>query len=158
MSLPIRTGSGRPATRLGATLLEAMLVVLLLGILFTGAAPPLARALDRAAVAGARNALAAALVRTRLVAVARGGAALRIVPDSARVAIVQGADLRPVAEVDLGAAWGVALEVDGQSSGPVLIVYDGYGIGRMANRVLRVRRGAAEARITVSAYGRPRPW
>jgi len=52
----------------------------------------------------------------------------------------------------------VAIGVDGAAAGRVTIAYDGLGLGRVASRTFRFRSGPAEARLTISSYGRVRSW
>lgn len=141
----------------GATLVELVTICTILGVLLAMAAPPLQRGLDRIAVVAARDALAAGVARTRAAAIGAGGATL--VLDLARgsfeVHSATGDTL--VAARTLAQEFGVALSADGAAE-RVLLTYDGIGIGRLANRTIRIRRGDAEAGLTVSAYGRARAW
>jgi len=40
----------------------------------------------------------------------------------------------------------------------VVLRFDALGVGRMTSRTFRVRRGSAEAGLTVATYGRVRRW
>ena len=60
--------------------------------------------------------------------------------------------------VRLGDAFGVTLAADQHAGGVIILEFDGLGIGRVASRTFRIRRGATEARLTLSSYGRPRRW
>lgn len=142
-----------PAT----TLLELAFILVLLGIVLGLAYPPLKRTLDRAAVRGAQGALAAGVARARSVAVARGGAVLVVEPGAARF-WVESAGQVVGAPVDLKAAYGASLTADGGSAARITLRFDGLGIGRVANRTFHLRRGGAEANLTLSAYGRVRTW
>ncbi|MFW6079974.1 MAG: pilus assembly FimT family protein [Gemmatimonadota bacterium] len=143
----------------GTTLVELAVTLLVVGILAGLAAPPFGRGLDRLAVRGARDVLAVSVARARTIAVARGGARLALDVADATVRIVSvddGAEVEPA--VDLHERYGIALAVDGGRDEAVEIRFDGLGIGRSLGATIRIRRGAAEAGITVSAYGRVRTW
>jgi hypothetical protein len=58
----------------------------------------------------------------------------------------------------LGAGFGVQLVIDHATTSTVRLDFDALGLGRLANRTFRVRRGRHEARLTLSSYGRPRRW
>lgn len=141
----------------GTTLPELILLMLLIALLTAFAVPATRNARDQAAVRGARNALAGSVARARMLALSRGSARLSV--DVSRDAVdleAGGSAAEPRRE--LGAEFGVDIVVD-QSSVPVVVLeFDGLGVGRLANRTFRVRRGAAEARLTLSTYGRPRRW
>lgn len=141
----------------GTTLVEAIFALTLLGVLAGLFVPTLRAALDRVASAGARDALLVAVARARAVAIARGGATLVVDVSTARFWIdaVDGTRVDP--PVDLAAEYGVTLAVDGGGE-RLALRFDGLGLGQVANRTIRVRRGEAESRLTLSSYGRPRPW
>lgn len=142
----------------GTTLLELLITLVLLAILAGLAYAPLRRGLDRLAVRSARDALAAGVARTRAVAISRGGATFFVDVAGARFWI-EAADGDTVAlPIDLGRQYGVRLEVSGSGGAPVALAFDARGVGRLVNRTFSVRRGAAEAGLTLSTYGRPRPW
>ncbi len=142
----------------GTTLLELLVALALLAILAALAYPPLRRGLDRLAVRSARDALAAGVARTRAVAISRGGATLLVDVAGARFWI-EAVDGDTVAvPVDLGRQYGVRIEVAGSTSAPIALAFDARGLGRLVNRTFSVRRGSAEAGLTLSTYGRPRPW
>lgn len=144
-----------PNTKPGYSLVELTAVLATLSIMLLMAAPPVERLLDGLAVRSAREALTLELARTRLLARVHGGAALVMDADagSAVILSVAGDTLEPPlllhpyrARLDLG------------SDTEATVRYDALGIGRLANRTLRLVRGDAEARVTVSAYGRVRAW
>ncbi|MGK7311260.1 MAG: hypothetical protein ACN0LA_03400 [Candidatus Longimicrobiales bacterium M2_2A_002] len=139
----------------GHTLIETIVALALLAGLLSIAAPAMVRWRDEAAVRSARDELAAALGWTRLAAVSHGGAALVLDPIAARlsVSVVRGNEPPPV---DLGRRYGVI--IDPGTDRPVVLRYDALGIGRLTSRTIRIRRGAAEVGVTVSAYGRYRRW
>lgn len=146
------------APRLGTTLIEVLTVLAVLATLLGLAALPLRATLDRVAAAAARDAVASALVRARTLAVARGGARVVLELEPPRAHLLTAGGELVGDPLDLGAAYGVAVSADGNAGVAVDLRFDAYGIGRMASRTLRFRRGAAEARLTLSSYGRVRPW
>ena len=154
MGVP-RPGTHHPRMRnqAGTTFLELIVVLALLGLLLGIAAPPALRWRDVLAVRAARDQLAAALATTRATATAVGGAALVLDGSAGVYWIVTRGRTGPV--TDVGGRFGVAIE---GADGLVEIPYDALGIGRLANRTLRFRRGRAEAGLVVSAYGRVRRW
>lgn len=147
-----------PTSRAGTTLLELIVVLSLLAVLLGMVAPLGRKVLDEVAVRTARDVLGAMAARARLGAAARGGAVLAVTLPEGAVSVVDGLD-RPVLDArHLGAEFGVTLAADGQATDRVELRWDVLGIGRASTRTLRVRRGAAEARLTVSLYGRVRSW
>jgi hypothetical protein len=134
--------------RTGATLAELSLALTLLALAAAALLPGARRQADRAALVGAREELAALVARTRGEAIARGGASLWIQPDG-RASIEAGDSV--VAELDLAAGYAVALE---SAEAAVELRFDGMGVGRVASRTLVLRRGAEEAELVLSAYGR----
>lgn len=140
----------------GHTLPELCALLAALGIALLIAAPAVARTLDGLAVRGARDAVVVEATRARMLARARGGAILHIDAQHGAVWVagVSGDTLsdpiplmaRYRARIDLGTAPAAA------------VAYDHLGLGRLANRTVRFVRNDAEARLTVSAYGRVRAW
>jgi len=132
-------------------------VLALLALLLGAAAPALGGALDGYAVRVARDGLAAELARTRMAAVSHGGAELVVDPAAGRAWIVTRAG-----DTIRGAVLGEGLDIqvtpDGAAGGAVAIRFDGLGVGRLASRTVRFRRGRAEAGLTISSYGRVRAW
>ncbi len=139
----------------GYTLIELLLALILLGVILATAFPPAMRWRDRAAVLGARDELAAALSRTRVIAVSAAGATLVLEPASGRIRTRTDAG-RVTHSAEVGRRYDVRLEAGDADS--VTFRYDALGIGRLANRTIRIRRRDAEAGLTVSAYGRFRRW
>lgn len=142
----------------GATLLEVALVLSILGALLGISYSPLRRGLDTIAVRGARDALGTGVARARMAAVARGGASLVVDLEGARFWVEAAAGDTVGAPVDLAARYGVRLATEGAAAERVSLRFDALGIGRVTNRTFHLSRGRAEARLTLSAYGRPRPW
>lgn len=150
-----RTGTHHPRMRnqAGTSFLELIVVLALLGLLLGIAAPNALRWRDLLAVRAARDELAAGLATTRATATAAGGAALVLdVSTGAYWIVTEG---RTGRVTDVGGRYGVGME---GADGLVEIRYDALGIGRLASRTLRFRRGRAEAGLVVSAYGRVRRW
>lgn len=139
----------------GFTLVEMIMVMTVLATLLGIALPPTARWRHAAAVRTARDELAAGLAWTRMAAASHGGASLVLDPLTGRF-WTRTADGRDSEPVDLQARYGV--RVDAGSDDPVVFPYDALGIGRLTSRTVYVRRGSAEAGLTVSAYGRCRRW
>lgn len=148
----------RSSSRPGTTLIELIFALAVLAILIGIGYPPLRRALDRMAVRAARDTLLAGVARTRVVAAGRGGAALVLEPASARFWIESARGDTLAAVVDLRDRHGVRLAVDGAAAERVALRYDALGLGRIASRTVRLRRGGEEAGLTIAAYGRARPW
>jgi len=141
--------------RRGYSILELTLLLALAALLLGLAWPGARAARDAYAVRAARTETVDALARTRALAIARGGAALSALADSALLHVVDAADSVHV-RVDLRP---LGVELDGGAGvDSFRVVYDGLGLGRVASRSIRLTRGRAEARITVSAYGRVRAW
>jgi prepilin-type N-terminal cleavage/methylation domain-containing protein len=136
--------------RSGFTLPEVVLVLALTGIAGTALLPSARAASDRLAVTAAREAVAALVARPRTEAMVHGGAALRLSAASGRGWVEAGdsiVEVRLLSEefgvtVDLGAAAEAEL------------VFDALGLGRRASRTVVLRRGEAESRVVVAAYGR----
>lgn len=141
-------------TRHGFTLLEALLVLTVLGILAGLAGPAALRGRDALAVRAAQHELAAALAVTRAAAIRNGGATFVMDLESGSGWIEAGPGVRLAQEYPVGPRYGV--RVTCARATPVRIRFDALGIGRLANTVLRVERRNASATITVSAYGRVR--
>jgi type II secretory pathway pseudopilin PulG len=135
--------------RAGHTLLELTVVLLLAGLAGTAVLPAARRAADRAAVSGAREALAGLVARARTEAMTLGGASLRTRAADA-TAWVQAGD-SVIGLRGLGDEFGVTLDV---GAAEAELDFDALGLGRRASRTLIVRRGQAEARLVVAAYGR----
>lgn len=142
----------------GTTLIELVFALTLLAILCGLAYPPLQQGLDRYAVRSARDALASGVARARAVAVARSGADLVVDVAAARFWIEAAPGDTVGAPVDLAARYRVRFTVDGAAADRVALHFDGLGLGRLANRTFRLRRGGAEANLTLSSFGRPRRW
>lgn len=134
---------------------ELTLTLTVAGVL-TGLAAPIARrGLDALQVRAAREAVFAAATRTRSVALAHSGASL-ILDTARRTATVSTARLDAVVVMPL-AQFDVDILTDAATA-TITLTYDGRGIGRMASRTIRFRRGQAEAGLTFSSYGRARRW
>lgn len=144
--------------RTGSSLLELLVTLLLITLLVTGAATALRRGIETYAARAARDSMAALVARTRALALSNAGARLVVDPASA-TAWVEAPVGSPAGEpLRLGDIFQVTLTVDQHTGGLVSIDFDALAIGRVASRTFRVRRGEAEARLTLSSYGRPRRW
>lgn len=133
-----------------------MLVVSLLGIFCTLAMPQARHGLDAVRVRSARESAFGVAMRARSLAIAHGGANLVIDVRARTVSAVD--ESGTVAEQTSLSPYDVDIFTDGSTSSRIVLRYDGLGIGRMASRTLRFRRGAAEAGLTFSSYGRIRRW
>jgi hypothetical protein len=111
--------------------------------------PAALRTADRAAVVGAREALAGMVARARSDAMVHGGARLRARAADAVVWIE--ANDSTLAARRLGEEFGVVLDL---GVGDAELPFDALGIGRRASRTFVLRRRDAEARLVVAAYGR----
>jgi prepilin-type N-terminal cleavage/methylation domain-containing protein len=142
--------------RAGFSILELVIVASIAAIL-AGIAAPLGRAIiDRHAVRSARDTIVGALALTRATAIMHGGATLELdgAAGTLHVRLADGAERGDA--LHLHRVHGVRIELSGGDAAEIR--YDALGIGRMANRTIRVRRGRNEAGLTVSAYGRWRAW
>jgi hypothetical protein len=146
-----------PNLRAGATLVDVVVVLAILSIVSGMAAPRLGAARDGWAAAAARDATIAIVAKARTQAMARGSARLIVDPVSSVIRLESPIGVVVGEALHIGREWGVAVAVD-RASGVVGIDFDGLGLGRLASRTLRFRRGAAEARLSLSTYGRPRRW
>jgi prepilin-type N-terminal cleavage/methylation domain-containing protein len=144
--------------RSGTTIPELIIALVIIGILASLASTSFSSARDIFAVRGARDAIIAAAARTRAESIGHGGATLTIhvAGDSLHISTRD----RAVDErFALRGSVGVDIEIDGlHASTAADITYDALGIGRLANRTIRLRRDRAVAGVTFSAYGRPRAW
>jgi prepilin-type N-terminal cleavage/methylation domain-containing protein len=142
----------------GHTLPELLIVLAILGIVASMSAPRIAGALDGYAVRTARDATASVLGRARVLALARGSAAVVVDGTTGMVTVESPVGEGAADPFPLAAMFHVAVEADGAPAALVVLRFDGLGVGRFANHTLRFHRGGAEARLTVSSYGRPRRW
>ncbi len=141
----------------GATLADLLITLAILAVLLAMAAPRLVRARDAYAVRGARDAAASLIERAAALAGMRGGARLQVDPGAGELR-AEAPPGQPAGQaLRLTLQFGVVLSVDGHS-GPLALDFDGLGLGSIANRTLRFRRGGEEARLSLSLYGRPRQW
>ena len=140
----------------GTTLLEIVVVCTLIGVA-AGATVPLVRGgMDTVAVIAARDEISATAARTRALAVARGGAVL--VVDATRNSVwIDAGGASVELPTDFEQEFGVRISLDGTQT-VAEVAFDALGVGRVASRTIRITRGTAEARLTISAFGRLRAW
>ncbi|HSJ12951.1 MAG TPA: prepilin-type N-terminal cleavage/methylation domain-containing protein [Longimicrobiales bacterium] len=143
-------------SRPGFTLLELALVLCIAGILVLLATPPLDRARDLVATRAARDYVLTQLALARALAPAHAGAEVVLDTVAARLSVRSPGRVHE--STSLRERFGVGVELSGQSSGSVALRFDGMGLGRMASRTVTFRRGRAQAHVSISAYGRARPW
>lgn len=144
--------------RPGHTLLELMVALALLALVIGLAYPAARAAADVWAVRAARDATASLLAATRVAAIAHRGAELLIVPQHGSILMRTRMDPRPRVRLVLAETWRVSVSSPGFGGDTISIRYDALGLGRVASRTLRFRRGAAAAGLTVASYGRVRRW
>lgn len=145
-------------SRRGMTVPELLTALCILAVLLGLAVPSGGRIVDGQAVRGGREALAAGIARARAEALVHGGARFVLETEAGRFRIETLEGDRIADPVVLDAEYGVTVVLDGEQTDAVELRFDGLGIGRVASRTIRVRRGKAEAGLTVSAYGRVRRW
>jgi type II secretory pathway pseudopilin PulG len=134
--------------RSGTTLLELLLVLSLAAVLLGAGTAALTGVRDRLAAAGACQRFVASLSLARAAAQMHGGAVV-VVDAALGEWQVTPAPYSPHA--GSGRAAGVTIAMGAQD--PV-IRFDAFGLGRMANRTVTFTRGRAQARLTLSIYGR----
>lgn len=144
--------------RPGTTLLESIVVIATLGVLLGLGYPAMGRGLDSIAVRSARDSLGAGVRKARSTALARGGASLIVDLEGGRFWVETAAGDMVGMPIDLGSRYRVGLSTTGAAADLVEIRFDAVGIGRFANRTFQVSRGRAQAHLTLSSHGRPRPW
>lgn len=143
--------------RAGATLVDVVASLAILAIALTMGAPRLGAARDVWAADTARDAAIALITSARTEAIAHGSARVVVDPVRSELRVEAPAGV-PRGDVLLTReSWGVVVTVD-HANTIVFIDFDGLGLGRLANRTLRFRRGGAESRVSLSTYGRPRRW
>jgi type II secretory pathway pseudopilin PulG len=150
-TLSSATLSRKEAVRPAYTLVEVVVVLTLLVLLAALVVPPLARQLDRTAVAAATAEVAAALAIARDQAIAEGRPiAVRFDAPGARVTVLRGADT--LLHRDLARAHAVSLTASRDS---LAYLPTGLGAGA-ANLGVVVTRGASTRTLAVSRLGRVR--
>jgi prepilin-type N-terminal cleavage/methylation domain-containing protein len=148
----------RMRNREATTLPELLVALSILAILATMTMPRVSRALDVYATRAARDALAGAIGRARVLAIARGSATVRLDAQAGMLHMQAPTGALPADDLPLGALFRVTCELDGNPAAVVTLNFDALGIGRFSNYTLRCHRNAAEAYLTLSSYGRPRRW
>ena len=141
--------------RNGSSLTDLIITLALLAIVLAIAAPRLQNARDAYATRAARDAAAAVVERARVLAAARGTARLIVEPTAGTLALESPVGAPARTTLAIHDAFGVALTVDGQA-GRVVLDFNALGLGVLANRTLRFRRGSAESVLTLSTHGRGR--
>lgn len=144
---------GGDTGRAAFTLIEATVALALLAFLLGTALPRAAAVRDGLAVRGSREAAVGLLARARFESVLRDGAEVLVTEEPPRMVLRSGGRTLRVVAVD--ERFRAELDVSGSARRAVLR-FDPLGIGRMASRTIRFRRGKAEAPLTISSYGRIR--
>ena len=139
----------------GTTLIELATVLLLMGLGGAVLLPVGSRIRNRIAVASARESVAGLFAEARSAAVLHGGSSVHLTDRPWRAWYeVSGIRRR---SVHLEKDHSVSVIVD-RGGSPYEVRFDALGLGRAASSTLRFRRGAAEAGLTLSSYGRVRRW
>jgi hypothetical protein len=120
--------------------------------------PRVRGAVDMYATRAARDAAAAEFARARSLAVARGSARVIVEPATSSLRVEAPIGLPAGDPLRLADRLAVHVTIDNHGTSPVPLDFDALGIGRIANRTVRFTRGSAEARLTLSSFGRPRRW
>ena len=144
--------------RSGLSLLELLTSLAILGVLLGMVAVPIARAGDSLAVRAARGAILNAAATTRALATGHGGATLTIRAADGALAIETRDGAVADTLVRLASEYHVAVAFDDARLPAATLRFDGLGLGRLASRTVRLKRGRVTAGVTFSAYGRGRPW
>jgi type II secretory pathway pseudopilin PulG len=139
--------------RHGFTLLELTGVLILMAVAGSLFLPAARNVGERLSVVGAREDLVAMIAQARGEALRRGGSSLVIIRSPAEIRIE--ADGETLHRVDLATSWGTEIVLSGGRPSAELR-FDALGLGRMAAHSITLTRGAAIARLIVSAFGRIR--
>lgn len=140
--------------RRGTTLYELLLVLTLLGVFASIAAPSLKSSMDALTVRAAREAVFVLFARARTQALQHGGAEIFLSASADRIQLRTPQGI--VSDELLLAPRHVDLFVEGTD--PVVLRYDGHGLGRMMSRTISLRARDASAGLTISTFGRVRRW
>ncbi|NJD11735.1 MAG: hypothetical protein FIB01_15285 [Gemmatimonadetes bacterium] len=144
--------------RPGTTLLELLCGLTLLGLILGMAAVPFAHTGDVLAVRAGRDAILNAAAAARTLAATHGGATLSISASDGTISLATRDSLVTDTLARLGPELRIRVAFDDARLQVALIRFDALGLGRLANRTIRLRRGAVQGGVTFSAYGRARPW
>ena len=136
----------------GYTLLEAVTVLILLGVGASSVAPAMRRVADRAAVVTAREELIAAVLETRAAGIAAGTSEITLIADHPPSLTIRadGAVLRSATFADA-----ITLRI-GAGRDSTTIRFDAFGLGRFANETIELIHSGATTSVVVSSYGRVR--
>ena len=146
-----RRGEHLLPMRSGYSLLDLTVALTLMGLGFSFLLPAARVQKDRMAVLAAREATIARISRARREARLSGGAVVELRRTGSRLWLEAGDLVGDT--LGLEDQFGVRMEPGAASA---TIPFDALGVGRLASRSLVFSRGAAQARLTISAYGRLR--
>ena len=137
----------------GFTLIEVAVALTLLGLTFATLLPAARLQRDRSAVLAAREVVVGVVARTRARARIQGWAVtvLEVSPPEVRIEVADSVIQRH----RFMQFPGVELSLSGGRQS-VRLRFDALGIGRVASQTITLRRGRAEAGLTLSSYGRIR--
>jgi Tfp pilus assembly protein FimT len=141
------------AHRHGATFFELLIALSLISVLLSVALPHMRTALDALAARAAREAAFGLFSRARIIALQQGGSEIEL--DAAHDVILIRAPNGVIEHEQYFP--NIDLRIDGVTA-PVVLRYDGHGLGRVMSRTLRFQAGSAVAGLTVSSFGRVRRW
>jgi Tfp pilus assembly protein FimT len=141
--------------RTGATLLELIITLSVLGVLVSLAAPSIRSTMNILAVRAARESAFGVFARARALALQQGGATIELSAEEDRITVRMPSGA--IAHELLLAPQNVDLRPHGNTD-PIQLQYDAYGIGRMMSRTITLQSGDAAAGLTVSSFGRVRRW
>jgi prepilin-type N-terminal cleavage/methylation domain-containing protein len=147
-----------PRSRPGITLLELLCGLAIMGVLLGMVAAPIARAGDVFAVRAARDAVINSAARARALAIGHGGATLTLSAPGGIIAIASRDGAVADTLIRLDSDLHVAMTFDDAGLEAAELRFDALGLGRLANRTVRLRRGQVSGGVTFSAYGRARSW
>ncbi len=141
--------------RMGATLFELLLVLAFGGVFCSLSLPSLRSAMAVLAVRAARENAFGMFTRARALALQQGGAEIEVSGRHDRLTVRSPSGA--IQHEQSFAEHRIDLLLDGTTD-PVVLRYDGYGLGRMMSRTVTFTARGARAGLTISSFGRVRRW